>query len=319
VKYFSKDKNLLSCLADTVFSYSLSDSDFVVASVLPISSFNSNQIRGFNRGPNDTTISVITQQNGDPCIQTFYSFVPLKNSLLGNPINVAVFRLLGSLSHCIDLERYDCGYLIDNKVIRRYSPGAFGYPVRISIIDYSDSYSNSYSANFIGQPDSYYASQYPTGDSLNNKTYDEISLFNPIKYAGRYLIYDTTLQAFDFSFVDSINKTVFFVYDSLLSIYNYETSPPNRIAIGNNRSKRVNPLNAVSLVRQSRQTVALSFSKAPNSAQLRIYSLAGRLIKQQEVRNASLLQTDMKMFNNGIYLFKVTFDGRNETFLVKKL
>jgi hypothetical protein len=319
VTYFSKDKNLLSCSVELVSSFIFSDSDFVLASSLPKASFNNNQIMGFKRGPNDTMISVFTQQYMEPCTKTFYSFIPLRNSMLGNPIDVVGFRLLGSVTHCLDYERLEKGYLIDKKLILRYSPGIYKYPIGIKIIDYSDSFLNPYSIYLDGQPDPYDASKYPAGDSLNNKTYNEISLFNPVKYVGNYLIYDTTLRAFDFSFVDSTNKTVFFVSDSLLSIYKYDTVPQTGIIIGNDRSKRINLKSAVSLVHQSRQTVALSFSKAQNSAQLRIYSLTGRLIKQQESNNTTLMQTDMKMFKNGIYLFKVTFDSRNETFLVKKL
>jgi hypothetical protein len=318
VKYFSKGNNLLCCKNDTILSYLFNGEEFTKVSKLSPAAILGQglQFRGFYKGFDDSTILILTETiQWDYCREIYASITPLKSGIIGNPINAVDIKSEAapfSGEHCLS---YGCVYINDNKEI---TTGNNGF-VRseMCITDFSDSYLAPHAIILNGSSP---ITMERNEDTLNDKVISSASYLNLVQYAGNYLVRDSTLRAINFSFVDTLNKTAYLVFDSLLRIYKYDTMPPagTIYSRSDNNSCPINKHSFIVSVRQSGQTVSLSLSRPANAGQLRIYTIAGRFIKQQELKNTDFIRTNLLKCNKGVYLFNLSVDGSNQTILVKK-
>jgi hypothetical protein len=185
-------------------------------------------------------------------------------------------------------------------------------PYSLKIIDYSSSYTDPMSISLNGPKGPYDWQYAPIGDSLNLFSYSNANKFSPIQYVGNYLLDDSQFPAINFSFIDSTNQTVLFVFDTLLSIYKYDTvAPQQSIQYGPATPKNKGILsNALISSYQTGDNLIMSFSCPFKILSLGIYNTRGQLIRNDLVSNNRSARVNINKLTNGIYIISANVDGK---------
>ena len=334
IKYYTRGNNLISCNDTSISMYGYNDSDFTLkySKIQSWGKGNNLRFSGLQKGLKDSTLIIWSSNTSEmttTCGEQFFSEIKLyqdsisdllvtvkndtivigqRNSILTSYL-FTFTKSIGATDNCFNY--YGGIYFFNNKLIYQI-PRWMDIPFRISILDYSFSYAKPLIIGFYGLKGQYDASSAPNGDSLSDFVYNDANKFAPIQYVGNYILNDSLFPAINFSFIDSTNQTVFFVFDTYLSIYKYDTVPPQQSTqYGPATQKNKGVLNnALISSYQTGEYLNMSFSCPFKILNLEIYNTRGQLIKNETFTNGCLVKANLNRLTNGIYFYSANVDGK---------
>jgi hypothetical protein len=336
-RYVSKGHYLYCCKDSSISVYNYQDTDFILKSTLPKICLDTLKFSYWGTGTkifynalqnwfNDTTIAIWFKESSFECPSKLFSFIAVKKDTLKNIIfnktqdippqyGFSYSKTIGTLFKCFNI--FKGIYFADSKIISLKN-GINETPSSISIADYSISYTNPVTINYNGKSNSDFTGE---SDSLNDYISLDAQKLSTVQYVGKYLISEPKLPPINYSFLDSTNKTLFLVLDTVLSIYRYDTVPPNGIinfksnkhVVINNTEKHFTILN------QSNSNIELSFTRPIRNLRISLYSISGQLVNTHTFNNSCNAAIDISGITSGVYYLHAIIDGNSQMVRINKI